>query len=190
MMKIFVVGVFCVIMLSLFVLSCGKKQTNLEVGMLQKDEQIVDASTHNLMSNAELEAHFEINRSDFEQLSQWIIEDKLEFLQLNGYDKRHLNRISKEKEEQYFHLMNKLNIQLLAYGNALQFNSVILYFSPISIDGSQLSQGYEYKKNSTKINKDWVLTDCELTDEINKQELNTFVYKPIDEHWSLVALKQ
>lgn len=190
MRKFLKVSVWSSILFFCFLFSCTKKRTVATDETSKASSSVASSHPHSLMSSIELNKFFTEHKSELELLNQWIIEDKLEFLELGGRDTSHLNKITKEKEQQYFQLMQKVNIKLIAYGNVLRFNSVIFYFSEVERGDQKVSQGYEYKKDVTKLNVGWVMVDGDLLGELTKYEVNTFIYTPLEDHWSMISLMQ
>lgn len=163
----------------------------------------VTDTTKNL-SDTEMIAYLNEHRAEFDSLKTWIIEDqKIEFMLPYSPDSRHLNNISQERADAYFDLMNELNIVSLSRGNGYR-NAILFYFKGVKKDGKEINKGYVYKIDPNRDKEAFIVyrangedkytlsvkTDEDIQTEAEKLDLNTFVYKPINEHWSLICLIQ
>ena len=176
-------------LISIFLIGCeniDKKQSN-KIDLMT-DEEMID--------------YLHKHRADFDSLRTWIVEDKrIEFMLLNSSDDRYLNSITQERAGTYFNLMNKLSIESLSRGNGCR-NAIIFYLPQIKDNDKTINKGYVYKIDPNKDKEEFMLfrangedkdtpfvrTDGDILTETEQLDLGTFVYKPIDEHWSLICL--
>ncbi len=143
-----------------------------------------------LLTDMEMVEYLKANQAGFDSLRTWIVQDELEFMLLDSSDDRYLSKISQERADAYFDLMRRLNIVNMARGNKYKHNSIVFYFPVEKGRVREINKGYEYKVDSTQKNADWVEAKGDLIEEAKKQNLNRFVYKPIDEHWAIMCIIQ
>ena len=154
-----------------------------------KADDPMQKTGNRIWTDSEMIQHFDSHKAGFDTLCCWMIEDKLEFMMLNSSDSRHLNKISEEKADRYIELMKDISVNMIARGNRLNFNSVIFYLPDFEGNDKKISRGFEYRIDTSQVYNGWRLLDAneDLSEEVQVAQPDVFLYKPINNHWSLLG---
>lgn len=174
-----------VLMFVLSLFACGNKGSHPFKGDVSNNKR-------KLMTEDEMVSFFEKNKKDFELLSCWMLEDKINHIPLFMSEKENgvKFKISEERENAYNKLIDKLSIEMIVYGSSRMSEPVVFYMSEVEENNEKINQGYAYRKNTQFGNSDWIETNDDLLNATKQSPLNTFVTKPINENWSLLILRQ
>lgn len=174
---------------ALCLFSCGNKK---DQGAATEKSNTSSNGVKAIMADQDMIAYLEKNKEDFDNLANWMIEDKISHIPLFSSE-IHTGKTLKVSEERlaaYNALIEKHSIVRIVFGNATKFNSVVFYMAEVKDGDETINKGYEYKKKPEMSYNGWVETTEDLMETAKKHPLGTFVVKPIKDNWNLLILIQ
>ncbi|MCL2327299.1 MAG: hypothetical protein FWC39_02165 [Bacteroidetes bacterium] len=144
----------------------------------------------NIPADAQMIAHFELNKTLFEELRSMIENDTLRSFPLTYHDKKEgkVLHISQERELEYDTVMKKIQVaEFWAFSPFSPFreNSILFFHSGKGDATWSIDKGFEYVFDRTK-EEGKKFTEMELYDAVFEKWVNQCeYYKKINDNWNL-----
>jgi hypothetical protein len=141
---------------------------------------------NDIPSDSQMIEYFSGHKSDFEQLSLWVQQDKLDHFPLFAQEEKSKIAldISEDRAKEYTNLMAKLSIARIWHPFKLEGRNTIVftYFEKGNATW-EVEKGFEYRPNDIVV-EDTNFIENDLWNEALKYD-NATLYKKIDDNWNL-----